>query len=59
MRVEINVTQGLLELKLIPENQIDAAALDEMGKNEGPAQVITSAEQSLVVRKNRKQPLVD
>lgn len=59
MRVEITVTQGMLELKLVPENQIDAAALDEMGKNEGPAQVISSTDQSLVVRKNRKPSTTD
>lgn len=59
MRVEINVTGELLELKLFPENPLDVAALDEMGKGEGPAQVISIAEQGLVVRKNRRQRQMD
>lgn len=59
MRVEINVTREQLELKLFPENQIDVAALDEMGKGEGPAQVVTIADQGLVVRKNRKTHLTE
>lgn len=57
MRVEISASKDLLEIKLFPDNQIDAAVLEEMGKGDGPVQVTSTIEQGqgLVARKNRRQ----